>query len=109
MTASNQIQVGTLIHATLRTQDLIPCFLDAVREYAPAEYEQIMVSAFGPIPAYVQDEGDSCEWWQSDDASYLLEDLFNILNDVAPAGYYFGAHEGDGSDFGFWPLSEWMQ
>lgn len=107
MTTQNKIEIGSLIHATLRPQDLIPCFLDAVREYAPAEYEQMMTPAFGPIPAYVQDEGDSCEWWQSDDASYLLEDLFNILEGVAPDGFYFGAHEGDGSDFGFWPLSEW--
>ena len=106
MNTQTKIELGSLIHATLRSEDLIPCFLDAVREYAPAEYEQMMVSAFGPIPAYVEDEGDSCEWWSSEDASYLLEKLFSILEGVAPDGFYFGAHEGDGSDFGFWPLSE---
>jgi hypothetical protein len=42
-------------------------------------------------------------------ASEIIADMMDALNDLAPAGYYFGAHEGDGSDFGFWPLSEWMQ
>lgn len=93
---------GTLIHGTLRPQDLIPCFLEAVSEFAPAHFEGLMTSAFGPIPAYVQDEGEASEWWHSEDASALLENLFDILNEVAPEGCYFGAHLGDGSDFGWW-------
>lgn len=96
----------SISHGTLRTQDLIPAFLDAVQEYAQAEYEALMVCPFPPVPAYVYDEGDDSEWWQSDDASYLLESLFDILNDAAPEGCYFGAHPGDGSDFGFWECEE---
>jgi hypothetical protein len=98
--------VGTLIAGTMRPQDLIPCFLEAVSEFAPAHYEGLMASAFGPIPAYVQDEGDSSEWWQSEDAAALLENLFDILHEAAPEGCYFGAHPGDGSDFGWWNDSE---
>lgn len=101
-----KLENTSVIHATHRPQDLIPAFLDAVRDVAPAHYEGMMASSFGPIPAYVQDEGDSSDWWQSDDASYLLEELFNVLNDHAPEGYYFGAHPGDGSDFGFWQIEE---
>lgn len=33
---------------------------------------------------------------------YMWEDLFKALEGLAPSGMYFGAHEGDGSDFGFW-------
>lgn len=103
MTTSNKITLGSVIHATLKPQDLIPAFLDVVVEIAPEHYEGMMSASFGPIPSYVQDEGDSSEWWNSEDASHLLESLFDVLNNHAPDGYYFGAHPGDGSDFGFWP------
>ena len=97
---------GTISHGTLRACDLIPAFLDACREVAPDHYEAFMVAPFGPIPAYVQDEGDSSDWWQSDDACVLLEALTDILNEHAPEGHYFGAHPGDGCDFGFWQIEE---
>ncbi|WP_201243289.1 hypothetical protein [Halochromatium salexigens] len=87
--------IGTISHGTLRTQDLIPTFLDAVRDLAPC------AAPFGPIPSYAQ-EDDSADWWDSEDAGCLLEELTDILSDHAPAFCYFGPHEGDGSDFGFW-------
>jgi hypothetical protein len=97
---------GTVIHGTLRTCDLIPAFLGALRDVAPDHYAGYVVAPFGPIPAHVQDAGDSSDWWDGDDAYALLEELFDILNDHAPEGYYFGAHPGDGSDFGFWRCEE---
>ena len=105
-TLENTIEAGTVSHGTLRPQDLIPAFLDAVRDYAPAHYEGMMAAAFGPIPSHVMDEGDDSDWWQSEDAGFLLEALFNILEEAAPEGMYFGAHPGDGSDFGFWEICE---
>jgi hypothetical protein len=94
---------GTIIHGTMRNQDLIPAFLDVAREIAPAEYAQMVSAPFSPIPSYAL-EDDSAEWWTSDEAHYLLEELFELLNLCAPEGFYFGAHEGDGSDYGFWEM-----
>ena len=94
--------IGTVIHGTLRPQDLIPAFLDEVRDRAPEHYTQLCASPFGPIPAHAM-EDDEAEWWNSEEASYLLEELQDLLSECAPAYCYFGAHEGDGSDFGFWP------
>lgn len=37
-----------------------------------------------------------------DRLGYLLEAMFESLNAVAPLGFSFGAHEGDGTFFGFW-------
>ncbi len=37
-------------------------------------------------------------------ASELVEELSEALNYFAPAGYHFGAHPGDGSDFGYWEI-----
>tara|TARA_X000001388_G_scaffold52616_4_gene38357 strand:- start:4180 stop:4536 length:357 start_codon:yes stop_codon:yes gene_type:complete len=98
------IELGTLIQATHRRQDLIPAFLEAVRRYADAEYTQLILGPFGFIPAWVVDEGDESKWWDSEEAGYKLEELFDILEHQAPEGYYFGANEGDGSDFGYWPI-----
>jgi hypothetical protein len=47
-----------------------------------------------------------------DRLGYLLESLIDSLNTVAPLGFRFGAHEGDGALFGFWPwdvISEQME
>jgi len=32
----------------------------------------------------------------------LVEELQSTLNDLAPGYFYFGAHHGDGADFGWW-------
>jgi hypothetical protein len=93
---------GTVSHGTMRPQDLIPAFLDVARDIAPDAYAQMMFAGFPPIPAYVVDEGDASDWWRGEDCAALLESLFELLNEHAPEGYYFGAHPGDGSDFGFW-------
>lgn len=89
-------------NATHRLQDLIPAFLDAILKYAPHHYAAMTVAPFGPIPSYVQDEGDDSAWWDSDDAGFLLEELEQILMEHSPPGYYFGTLEGDGACFGFW-------
>lgn len=47
-------------------------------------------------------EGD---YW-TEQASDDLQDLFDILDSIAPEGCYFGALEGDGSCYGFWPCED---
>ena len=87
---------GTLIHSTFRTQDLIPAYLEALKD--TAEYEQLMVN--NGIPSYALEDKDA-EWWD-EDGNYLLEELVDILEQYAPSGYYFGSHPNDGCDIGFW-------
>jgi len=82
--------------------------LDTITEMAstdPTASAYEAAYALNAIPAYVSDEGDDSEWWDSEDAHWYLEGLFDALNDLAPEGYYFGSHEGNGSDYGFWPIS----
>ena len=93
----------SLSRGTMRNCDLINCFLDLI-ENTP-EYEQMLASPGSPVhPAQSRlgDKGNS--WWDSEEASFLLEMLFDVLDYYAPEGYYFGAHPGDGSDFGYWGL-----
>lgn len=75
--------------------------MDELRDIAPAHYEQLMVQPFPIPPAYAMEDDDS-EWWDTMEAIDFLNELYDLLNEHAPDGCYFGAHEGDGSDFGFW-------
>ena len=96
----------SLIHGTFRACDLIPAFLVAI-ENTP-EYAQIVQTNNWNLKVIFDCSADDHdERWESDDMSYFLnETLFDILNDYAPEGYYFGAHPGDGSDFGFWVIDD---
>ena len=48
------------------------------------------------------------EEWPDVDEETLIdiqEEIADKLNEYVPDGCYFGAHEGDGSDFGVWDVS----
>ena len=106
---------GTVIHGTLRPQDLVVVFLqecnqwvhrnnvDVARRYKDLSREVgqhgLLDSALNVI--------DHHPWWQSEECTEVISDLMDLLSDIAaPHGLYFGAHPGDGSDFGFWRHEE---
>lgn len=94
----NVIHAGlnsSVSHGTMRSQDLIPVFLDVIRN--TPEYIQLMHI----VPSYAYEEKDS-EWWDNEDALCLMKSLFNTLDNYSPEGYHFGANPGDGSDYGYW-------
>lgn len=72
--------------------------MEVIRE--TPEYVQLMHL----VPSYAYESKDS-EWWDSEEAINLLESLFDTLDSYAPEGYYFGAHPGDGSDYGYWIIT----
>jgi hypothetical protein len=114
MNTQTKIELGSLIHATLRSEDLLPAFLHALEDYkhpkAGAFNSELIELGFGYSQCGACGLGNREEWpegFDDDMASEIISDMMDALNELAPDGYYFGAHEGDGSDFGFWPLSEW--
>lgn len=94
--------MGTVSHATMREEDLIPSFMSELESQRPLKREhrkllrdikrnqRNMVS-----PAYYENE----------QATWDLEALFDALDAYCLPYFYFGAHPGDGSDYGYW-LSE---
>jgi len=94
---------GTVSFGTMKPQDLIPSFLDELERLAPEEF-----NAFIQDPAYAasQEADEDSEWWESEQANSMLNELFDVLNAQAPEGYFFGAPPSDGADYGFWPVSE---
>lgn len=92
---------------TFRIQDLLPKYLNILRDIAPEEYQQLMIPAcgFSCIPSYVLEDEDD-EWWNSESAAFLMESIIDIISNHTPEGYYFGSHEGDGACIGFWSNSD---
>jgi hypothetical protein len=86
------MSLGTVSRATMRPEDLIPAFLDVLPKSSP-----VRLDIESRLPT-----GDDESYFDSEESSWDLESLFDALNDMAPPYCYFGAHEGDGSDYGFW-------
>jgi hypothetical protein len=83
----------------MRDEDLIPAFEDVLRQAGvklprrPIEVTNLLAGKA------VSDAG-------RERVSDYTHDLFDALDEVAPEGCYFGAHPGDGADFGFWPCED---
>jgi len=95
------VPLGTVIHSTLRPQDLLPEFVAVALEI---DHERTLKRLRDILPStqpLIYD--DDNPWWDSEECAEVLNDLFDLLDEYAPEGYVFGAHPGDGSDFGFWP------
>jgi len=100
---------GTLIHGTLRPQDLIPVFLDELRRLDKGAFDAYVDSNPGMLPAEIPMIAfmtPSDPWWNGEGPTWALDSLFDSLGEYSPEGHYFGAHEGDGSDFGWWEIDD---
>ena len=91
---------------TMRTEDLIPCFYDFLIGYGTNNLNELQLIKLGCTiyhSEYISSKIDPpCDYWVSEGATYDLDDLYDLLGEIAPEGCYFGSHPGDGSDYGFW-------
>jgi hypothetical protein len=108
MAPAQVIEIGSVSTATMRTEDLIPTFCD-VLEHIGTEEDKVEVNRIrkeiDKTDHLCRDDlvySDGNPYWDSDESGFDLEELFDRLNEHAPPYCYFGAHEGDGSDYGFW-------
>lgn len=86
-------QPGSISHGTGRPEDLLPCFMS----------ELDALGAEDNVLGAIERRMSASDYFDSDDCLWDLETVMEMLDTYAPDGHYFGAHEGDGSDFGFWP------
>lgn len=106
--------VGYVVsEATLKTEHLLEAFtaflLDVRKKVRLTEsQENALIEAM-----LIMDTHPNCFGFYGDEnlpesvreeADYLIEDLWDILDSIAPKGTYFGALEGDGACCGFWAL-----
>ena len=92
-------EMGTLIHGTMRPEDLLPAFL--------AECDRLGVTVSTETRAIAEAMADPDAIALQTAVDEALEELFDALSSAAPFGCYFGALPGDGADCGYWLSEEW--
>ena len=95
-----QFQLGSISTGTLRPEDLIPAFNNALTQMHDGHYCD--------IDEMMNDEaGNAAEFGKQPSNDELqrrvVDRLMDELQDACPPFVYFGTLEGDGADFGFWP------
>lgn len=90
--------LGTISHGTLRDEDLLSAFID--------ELARLQRRGNGPLlkdaRKALRDLEAGRETEAAEYASDTVQSLADALCELAPPYCYFGANEGDGSDYGFW-------
>lgn len=92
-----KIEEGTVIHGTLRSEDLLSKFSHVLNLMCPGhplvgEYLDLHSSAMREEDYFTPEAYDLCF------------SIVDAINSYLPEEWYFGPHPGDGSDFGFWKV-----
>jgi len=91
----NTARLGSVSSATMLPSDLIPAFCRELRRLGARDKELTRIER--------QCARVNCDkYFNSEAAQWDLDALFDMLNEYAPSYCYFGAHPGDGADYGFW-------
>lgn len=96
-------QVGSISEGTLDPVDLIEAFADTINELdETGHFSDETAAALAFIEEDVPSDPDEASAFD-DELEYMLAKMMEILDELAPPYCYFGAHPGDGADYGFWP------
>lgn len=104
----------SISHGTMRPEDLIPRFIseleDLQNNYIVADGQETEAkercARTTALLADIEARIEGADYYESEDANFDLENLFDQLQAYAGEGLSFGAHEGDASDYGFWAIDE---
>ena len=83
------LSIGTVSHGTHRTVDLAEAFLPLLEAHGEDQR--------------ARDLRDLIRYPDVCDAHEIIAEAMDALNEHCPEYCTFGAHPGDGSDFGCWP------
>jgi hypothetical protein len=88
----SSVEIGTIIHGTMRTEDLIPAFTEVLKRLdTKKKFKKLIEDCenFMDLEPEEQDE-------------LLQERLWDAMDSFSPKGCYFGCTKGDVSDYGYW-------
>jgi hypothetical protein len=87
---------------TLREEDLLPRFWGVAQQIGATIPDTLLAS----LQRLVGEDAQETDW-DSELAAETCFELIDLLDNLAPVGFYFGASEGDGACFGFWVTEAW--
>ncbi len=119
--------IGSISSGTMRPEDLIPTFCSELESLAKrpgivsAKGRKAHLNLVREIKTRIEQsdvlhtnpegfDGPLSEedtYYESDDCHYDLESLFDALEEYSGPYFYFGAHPGDGADYGWWLSEMW--
>lgn len=95
---------------TLRPDHLAQAFLSALDSFELPPAERLCEPFRSDLVQLASHAGETVASYEmSDSYSWALENAESLLQELAPAGFYFGASEGDGASFGFWLSEDWRE
>lgn len=107
MTTRRKPTPGTVSHGTMRPEDLIPAFLNVAEAHRLSRANRAQVREIRSRVNQTETTATRPAYdYNTEEADEDTDALFDILDTIAPAGHYFGAHPGDGCDYGFWQNEE---
>lgn len=95
--------VGYTVNSdTMKEEHLLDAFNGFIMNHVPVESPEwvVLVGLIGEASDLLK-EGDQ------ETVSFIInEDIWAVMNQIAPEGCIFGAHDGDGACYGFWRVGE---
>lgn len=111
--------IGSISHATLKTNDLIYAFTQELEwqinrnadyfqssDDARDERRQLL-DVLWQAREYDEDKALASGDYETGDE--IVQSLIDALNEFSGPYQYFGSHQGDGSDFGYWIDWEYIE
>jgi len=101
---------GTVSNGSMRNQDILPDCMDVLLEYYPLAYRVVTTAISIELGiTYTELCGDQDNpAWDTEMMLWIVREVvWDAMDEIAPDGYYFGAHPGDGSDYGYWEIEDW--
>lgn len=95
---------------TLRPEDLLPKYWSTAETLAVMADRPLAINpeTLASLAKLVGEDSKESDW-SDDEASQTLDDLAEVLNELAPCGFQFGSSEGDGACIGFWLSDDWAE
>lgn len=98
--------MGSVSTGTMRERDLIPAFMYELEAQRPLQRAHAKLLREIRARMDVKSVGG---YYATDEASYDLDALFDALNEYCLPYFSFGAHPGDGADYGYWLSEEFRE
>jgi len=98
----SRVRVGTVSHGTLKTEDLFEAVYGEARALKMSREDRAKARRL---------EREFRPWREDQDIDgpEILDNLWDLVNQYAPPYLTLRAHEGDGSDIGWWPEIDLME